>query len=132
MALCAWGTHAQRSCQRNDGKEGSMGQTVHYNIEGAEFDVPTYYDEVTRREREVLPDFLENPIYTPSGERVMLTIEDACENAESADDETTCIDCGSCRYYRQVPDTLLGVCGHETMRENSNVPETGSGEKEET
>lgn len=115
-----------------DGKEGSMGKIVHYSIEGAEFDVPTSYDEMTRRELELLPDFLENPIYTPSGERVMLTIEDACKNAKPADGETRCIDCGSCRYYRQVPDTLFGVCGHETMRKNSNIPETGSGEEEAT
>lgn len=115
-----------------DGKEGSMGKTVHYSIEGAEFDVPTYYDEMTQRELELLPDFLETPIYTPSGERVMLTIEDACENAEPAGAEPSCIDCGSCRYYRQVPGTLLGVCGHKTMRKNVNSPETGSGEEEET
>ena len=115
-----------------EGGEGGMERTVHYNIEGAEFDVPIYYDELVRQEIERLPDFLEHPIHTPSGERVMLTIEDACENAQSADDETTCIDCGSCRYYRQVPDTLLGVCGHKTMRKSGNHPETGSGEKEET
>lgn len=72
-----------------------MGKTVHYSIEGAEFDVPTYYDEMTQRELELLPDFLETPIYTPSGERVMLTIEDACENAEPAGAEPSCIDCGS-------------------------------------
>ena len=109
-----------------------MGKSVHYSIEGAEFDVPTYYDQMTRRELELLPDFLENPLYTPSGERIMLTIEDACENAEPADGESRCIDCGSCRHYRQTPHTLLGVCGHETMRESGKIPKTGSGEKEET
>ena len=109
-----------------------MGRAVHYNIEGAEFDVPIRYDETTRRERELLPDFLETPVYTPSGERVMLTIEDACAHAEPADGEIQCVDCGSCRYYRQVPDTLLGVCGHEAMRQSTDVPKTGGrGEKEE-
>ena len=115
-----------------DGREDRMGQAVHYNIEGAEFDVPTRYDAATRRELELLPDLLETPIYTPAGERVMLTIEDACENAAPADDGEPCVDCGSCRYYRQAPHTLLGVCGHKTMGKNGNIPKTGRGEKEET
>ncbi|HJB56244.1 MAG TPA: hypothetical protein H9714_01690 [Candidatus Flavonifractor intestinipullorum] len=45
----------------------------------------------------------------------MLTIEDACSYGETADG-TRCIDCGSCVHYRQAPDTLLGVCGHERRR----------------
>lgn len=109
-----------------------MEQTVHYNIEGARFDVPVYYDELAGRETEHLPDLLKNPIYTPSGERIMLTIEDACKNASPADGETRCIDCGSCRYYRQTPGTLLGVCGHAAMRQRTDTQGAGRGEKEET
>ncbi|MFQ7241586.1 hypothetical protein [Agathobaculum sp.] len=45
----------------------------------------------------------------------MLTIEDACAYGESADG-TRCIDCGSCIYYRQSLECLLGVCGHEQQR----------------
>ena len=46
----------------------------------------------------------------------MLTIEDACEFGKPLDDEPRCIDCGSCCYYRQSDDCLLGVCGNEKMR----------------
>ena len=106
-----------------EGGEGGMERTVHYNIEGAEFDVPIYYDELVRQEIERLPDFLEHPIHTPSGERVMLTIEDACENGIPIDGEARCIDCGSCRYYRQTPGTLLGVCSHEAMRKRADIQE---------
>lgn len=64
---------------------------------------------------EEYPDLMEHPLYTPTGERVMLTIEDACAYGESADG-TRCIDCGSCIYYRQSLECLLGVCGHEQQR----------------
>lgn len=43
----------------------------------------------------------------PSGERVMLTIEDACEFGKPRDDEPRCIDCGSCCYCRQSDDCLV-------------------------
>lgn len=74
----------------------------------------------------------ERPFITVSRERAVRTIEDAYENAKPADNETKGIDCGSCRYDCQVLDTLLGVCGHEPMRKNSNIPETGNGEEEAT
>ena len=123
------GPHAGKIQQAAGGEEGDMEQ-IHYNIEGAEFDVPVYYDELAGRETEHLPDFLETPIYTPSGERVMLTIEDACASAAPADGETRCIDCGSCRYYRQTPGTLLGVCRQETMCKRTEILQTRIGEKE--
>ena len=79
-------------------------------------DLPLRYDAASKMEFEIYPDLLENPVYTPSGERVMLTIEDACEFGKPLDDEPRCIDCGSCCYYRQSDDCLLGVCGNEKMR----------------
>ena len=92
-----------------------MGKTRRHNIEGAVLDIPLRYDELAGMDIEEYPDFLEHPVYTPAGERVMLTIEDACSYGETADG-TRCIDCGSCVHYRQAPDTLLGVCGHERRR----------------
>ena len=93
-----------------------MAKTARFNIEGAVLDLPLRYDAASKMEVEIYPDLLENPVYTPSGERVMLTIEDACEFGKPLDDEPRCIDCGSCRYYRQSDDCLLGVCGNEKMR----------------
>ena len=48
----------------------------------------------------------------------MLTVEDACPYGETADG-SRCIDCGSCRHYRQAPDALVGVCGHRAQRRHS-------------
>ena len=91
-----------------------MKKTRRHNIEGAVLDIPLRYDERTGREIEEYPDLLREPVYTPAGERVLLTIEDACPLAELRADGMR--DCGSCFYYRQVPGTLLGVCGHEKRR----------------
>ena len=109
-----------------------MERIVHFNIEGAEFDVPLYYDEDAKRELEHLPDLVASPIHTPAGERVMLTIEDACPPGAPADGDSACVDCGSCRYYRQTPGTLFGVCGHARMRAGADRTQPPSREKEET
>ena len=85
-----------------------MGKTRRHNIEGAVLDIPLRYDELAGMDIEEYPDLTEHPVYTPAGERVMLTIEDACSYGETAD--------GTCVHYRQAPDTLLGVCGHERRR----------------
>ena len=49
-----------------------------YNIEGALIDVPQTYDQRCRVYLDAFPDLIEKPVYTPAGERVLLTIEDAC------------------------------------------------------
>ena len=91
-----------------------MKKTRRHIIEGAVLDIPLHYDERTGLEIEEYPDLMSNPVYTPAGERVLLTIEDACPDAELCEDGMR--DCGSCLYYRQAPGTLLGVCGHEKKR----------------
>ena len=88
-----------------------MTKTRRYNIEGAVLDVFLRLDEQTGREFEDYPDLVAHPVYTPAGERVMLTIEDACPDAKLRADGMR--DCGSCLYYRQAPGTLLGVCGRK-------------------
>lgn len=85
-----------------------------YNIEGALIDVPQTYDQRCRVYLDAFPDLIEKPVYTPAGERVLLTIEDACPHADLQPDGME--DCGSCNYYRQTPGTLLGVCGHPALR----------------
>ena len=93
-----------------------MGKTRQYNIEGALLEIPLCYDELTGREIEIFPDFIENPVYTAQGHPVLFTGEDACTYGKSPDG-TPCIDCGSCRFYRQTPGTLIGVCKHEQKRQ---------------
>lgn len=92
-----------------------MTRTKRHNIEGAILDVPLRYDSKSQIDIEEYPDLIKHPLYTPTGERVMLTIEDACGLSETVDG-TRCIDCGSCIYYRQAPDSLLGVCSHKKHR----------------
>ncbi len=91
-----------------------MAKTRRHEIEGAVLDIPLRYDERTGRELEEYPDLISRPVYTPAGERVMLTVEDACPLAELRADGMR--DCGSCRHYRQAPDALIGVCGHPALR----------------
>ena len=91
-----------------------MAKTRRHEIEGAVLDVPLRYDQRTGRELEEYPDLISRPVYTPAGERVMLTVEDACPLAELRADGMR--DCGSCRHYRQAPDALIGVCGHPALR----------------
>ena len=94
-----------------------MGKTRQYNIEGVLLEIPLRYDELTGKELEIIPDFIENPVYTAEGYPVMFTGEDACVYGETRDG-APCIDCGSCRFYRQSEGTLIGVCGHGKKRLN--------------
>ena len=91
-----------------------MAKTRRHEIEGAVLDVPLRYDQRTGRELEEYPDLQAHPVYTPAGERVMLTVEDACPHADLQ--PGVCQDCGACRLYRQIDGTFLGVCHSPAMR----------------
>lgn len=93
-----------------------MKKTRRYSIEGVQLEIPLHYDELTGKEIEIIPDFIENPVYSP----VLFTGEDACEYGESPGG-APCIDCGACRFYRQMPGTLIGVCGHQQKRHISST-----------
>lgn len=90
-----------------------MEKTKTYHVEGATLTIPLRYDEKSGRYMEVYPDFIENPVYTPEGRPIMLTLKDACAFGEKRDANEELVDCGSCRFYRQAPNTLIGVCGCE-------------------
>ena len=90
-------------------------KTRRYDIEGAILEIPLYYDADAEKYMEDYPDFLEHPVYTPAGCPILFTGEDACPYGEAADG-SPCIDCGSCRHYRQASHTWIGVCGHEKKR----------------
>lgn len=92
-----------------------MGKSKRYVIEGAVLEIPLQYDEKAGRYMELYPDFSEKPVYTPEGHPILFTGEDACPLGEAADGGV-CVDCGSCRYYRQQPGTWIGVCSHEKKR----------------
>jgi CheY-like chemotaxis protein len=102
------------------------------NIEGTEIKVIWKYNRMARKFIEHYPDLIENPIYTPKGERIMLAIEDACPHAVMVDDDPASVDCGSCVYFRQPSGSILGVCHNEKMRCVSAKQRNTSSNKEET
>ena len=86
--------------------------TRRYEFEGVALEIPLRYDERSNMYLEEYPDFIQHPVYTPEGCPVLFAGEDACPYAE-AQEGTECPDCGSCRFYRRVPHTWIGVCGHK-------------------
>ncbi len=58
-----------------------MKKTRRHNIEGAALDIPIAMTNRPGGRLRSTPDLLEYPVYTPAGDRVMLTIEDACPHA---------------------------------------------------
>lgn len=102
--------------ERNGKEDMRMEKTKTYHVEGATLTIPLRYDKKSGRYMEVYPDFIKDPVYTPGGHPIMLTLEDACAFGEKKDANEALVDCGSCRFYRQLPNALIGVCGHEKKR----------------
>lgn len=90
-----------------------MEKTRRYEFEGISLEIPLRYDVRTGQYLEQYPDFIQNPVYTPAGYRVLFSGEDACPEAEAAEGES-CPDCGSCRFYHPAgKHTWFGVCKNE-------------------
>ena len=53
-------------------------------------------------------------------------------HAVMVDDDPASIDCGSCIYFRQPAESILGVCHNEKMRCVSAKQRNTSSTKEET
>ena len=70
-------------------------------------------------------DYYDGPVYTPAGRPVLLTIEDACPEADMVDDDPASIDCGSCRHYHQFPSSLLGGCQNEKLKKKRRGRRSG-------
>ncbi len=97
-----------------------MEKTRRYEIEGLMIDIPVRDDERSGKTIEVYPDFIENPVWTPTGYRVLFSGTDACPLSEEAS-EGGCPDCGSCRYFKRAAEhTWFGVCTNELKRKNTN------------
>ncbi len=87
-----------------------MDKIRRYEIEGLTIDIPIYEDEKTGKIIEVYPDFLENPLWTSEGHRVLFAGTDACPIAEE-DSPGGCPDCGSCKHFMRAGEqTWFGIC----------------------
>lgn len=93
-----------------------MEKVNRYEWDGEVFEIPLRWDERTQSYVEDYEDYYDGPVYTPAGRPVLLTIEDACPEADMVDDDPASIDCGSCRHYHQFPSSLLGVCQNEKLQ----------------
>jgi len=110
-----------------------MEQVKRYEFEDEVIEVPLRWDEGAQTYVEDYKSVIENPIYSPSGRPVLLTIEDACPYTDMADDDPDSIDCGSCRHYHQFHGSLLGVCRNEKRRSGVKPKRTKArAEKEDT
>ena len=159
FAACASMDPAQRSARAIEKRRGlrEMEKAKRYEIEGRILDIPVHWDERSQQYLEDYSSLIENPVYTPEGRPILLTIEDACPQAHMADhpvytpegervmltiedacaygeaaDGTRCIDCGSCVYFRQPRGSLLGVCHNEKTRSGAKLIQVKTNEKEET
>ncbi len=106
-----------------------MEKVNRYEWDGEVFEIPLRWDERTQSYVEDYEDYYDGPVYTPAGSPVLLTIEDACPEAEMVDDDPASIDCGSCRHYHQFPGSLLGVCNNEKRRKKRRARRSGQSTK---
>ena len=107
-----------------------MEQVKRYAFEGEVIEVPVYWDDRLQRYAEDYRDYIQQPVYTPGGRLILLTIEDACPYADPADCPGG-IDCGACRHYHQFPGSQLGVCSNEKRRRSGKSRSAAGTRKEE-
>ena len=133
FAACASMDPAQRSVRAIEKSRGlrEMEKAKRYEIEGRILDIPVHWDERSQQYLEDYSSLIENPVYTPEGRPILLTIEDACRYSEPAEDEPRCIDCGSCVYFRQPRGSLLGVCHNEKTRSDAGPAQLETNVKKE-
>ena len=62
-----------------------MEKAKRYEIEGRILDIPVHWDERSQQYLEDYSSLIENPVYTPEGRPILLTIEDACRYSEPAE-----------------------------------------------
>lgn len=110
-----------------------MEKVKRHEFEGEVIEVPVYWDDHLQREAESYEGYYNGPVYTTAVRPILLTIEDACPQAEMVDNDPASIDCGSCRHYHQFPGSLLGVCNNEqrkkTGRSRGSGPNPGTKEE---
>ena len=107
-----------------------MDNTVRIDVEGQVITLPLKYDPHARRWPESYWPVIAHPPWTPAGRPIMLVLDDPCAHAELRPGEESASECGSCRYFRPVDDTLLGVCHNDDVRRSAEHP-AGPGTDEE-
>lgn len=97
-----------------------MAETRRYEFDGLTIDIPICFDERSKIYIEDYPDFVENPVWTGSGYRVLFCGMDACPVAER-ESEGICRDCGTCKYFmRAAEHTWFGCCTNKNSPINEN------------
>ncbi len=109
-----------------------MDQTVRFEVEGTVIELPRKYDERSQKYLEDYGKVIDNPVRTPEGHPILFTFDDACAYADMVDGEDTSVECSTCRYFRQSPGFLLGVCHNEKMRSGTGTPVSPGAHEEET
>ncbi len=87
-----------------------MKEIRRYEFDGLILDIAIHYDEQSKMYIEDYPDLIQDPIWSPNGNRVLFSGTDACRYAEEAT-AGGCPDCGSCKHYTRAGErTWIGVC----------------------
>ncbi len=90
-----------------------------YEIDGMMIEIPIHFDERAKIIIEDYPDFIEAPLWTPRGYRVLFSGTDACYFAQELT-SGGCPDCGSCKYFqRAAENTWFGYCKNKNMMKGS-------------
>lgn len=100
--------------------------TRRFFIEGLTLDLPLRRDGVTGQAILDYGPVIDHPPCTPEGRPILLTIEDACPQADL---EEGGVDCGACRHFRPVPGTLLRVCQNEKRKKKRRGRRSGQSTK---
>ena len=92
----------------------------HYEFEGAAFDIPMFYDELTEQYIEEYRNFNEEPAWTANGCPIMHSVEDGCPHGEW-DESSRCSTCGECKYFLSIGQhSSVGVC-RQKKRLRTNI-----------
>lgn len=74
----------------------------------------------------VLPDFEKNPQYTKKGYPYQLLIHDDCPYCSPPGEV-----CGGCKYFKSYPDSPIGVCKNERLRQKQKIGVMDRAQKKE-
>ena len=98
-----------------------MAETRQYEYDGLTIDIPIYFDERSKIYIEDYPDFVENPVWTGSGYRVLFCGMDSCPVAERVS-PGICRDCGTCKYFMRAAErTWFGCCTNKNSPINLSL-----------
>ena len=86
-----------------------------FSFDGDSCEVTFSYDEEFGKYFGDYPDFEETPKYTPAGRPWITAMQEGCTYSKSkVNDGRTCLDCGSCMYFRRERQgDLIGICDND-------------------